>query len=74
MSADKIGVDAHGIHFGQPATLALSGEYFYSLLAGLDANVYGGTEAIRGGVIPGLFGFRMNGAAQSRTALADSFA
>ena len=40
------------------ATLALSGEYFYSLLAGLDANVYGGTEAIRGGVIPGLFGFR----------------
>ena len=40
------------------ATLALSGEYFYALLAGLDANVYGGTEAIRGGVIPGLFGFR----------------
>lgn len=40
------------------STLALSGEYFYALLAGLDANVYGGTEAIRGGVIPGLFGFR----------------
>ena len=39
------------------ATLALSGEYFYSLLSGLDANVYGGTEAIRNGVIPGLFGF-----------------
>ena len=39
------------------ATLALSGEYFYALLAGLDASVYGGTEAIRGGVIPGLFGF-----------------
>ena len=39
------------------STLALSGEYFYSLLAGLDANVYGGTEAIRNGVIPGLFGF-----------------
>ena len=40
------------------STLALSGEYFYNLLSGLDANVYGGTEAIRGGVIPGLFGFR----------------
>lgn len=39
------------------STLALSGEYFYALLAGLDASVYGGTEAIRGGVIPGLFGF-----------------
>lgn len=40
------------------STLALSGEYFYALLAGLDANVYGGTEAIRNGTIPGLFGFR----------------
>ena len=40
------------------STLVLSGEYFYYLLAGLDAAVYGGTEAIRGGVIPGLFGFR----------------
>ena len=39
------------------STLALSGEYFYNLLSGLDANVYGGTEAIRNGVIPGLFGF-----------------
>ena len=39
------------------ATLALSGEYFYNLLSGLDANVYGGTEAIRNCVIPGLFGF-----------------
>ena len=40
------------------STLALSGEYFYALLSGLDANVYGGTEAIRNGSIPGLFGFR----------------
>jgi len=40
------------------STLALSGEYFYNLLSGLDASVYGGTEAIRNGVIPGLFGFR----------------
>lgn len=39
------------------SALCLSGEYFYNLLAGLDANVYGGTEAIRNGVIPGLFGF-----------------
>ena len=39
------------------STLALSGEYFYALLSGLDADVYGGTEAIRNGVIPGLFGF-----------------
>ena len=39
------------------STLALSGEYFYQLLSGLDASVYGGTEAIRNGVIPGLFGF-----------------
>ena len=42
----------------QFSTLVLSGEYFYYLLAGLDAAAYGGTEAIRGGVIPGLFGFR----------------
>ena len=39
------------------STLVLNGEYFYNLLSGLDANVYGGTEAIRNGVIPGLFGF-----------------
>lgn len=40
------------------STLALSGEYFYSLLGGLDANVYGGREAILNAVIPGLYGFR----------------
>ena len=39
------------------ATLALSGEYFYYLLSGLDASVYGGPEAIRNGVVPGLLGF-----------------
>ena len=39
------------------STLALSGEYFYTLLSGLDASVYGGKEAVREGVIPGLFGF-----------------
>ena len=40
------------------STLALSGEYFYSLVGGLDANVYGGREAILNAVIPGLYGFR----------------
>ena len=40
------------------STLALSGEYFYSLLGGLDANVYGGREAILNASIPGLYGFR----------------
>lgn len=39
------------------STLALSGEYFYYLLSGLDASVYGGPEAIRNGVVPGLLGF-----------------
>ena len=40
------------------STLALSGEYFYNLVSGLDANVYGGREAILNAVIPGLYGFR----------------
>ncbi len=40
------------------STLSLSGEYFYSLLGGLDANVYGGREAILNATIPGLYGFR----------------
>ena len=39
------------------STIALSGEYFYYLLSGLDASVYGGPEAIRNGVVPGLLGF-----------------
>ena len=39
------------------STLALSGEYFYALASSLDANVYGGSEPVKNGVIPGLLGF-----------------
>lgn len=40
------------------SVLALDPIYFSELLGSLDANVYGGKEAIQGGMIPGLFGFR----------------
>jgi len=40
------------------SVLALSPAYFSALLGDLDANVYGGTEAMKTGVIPGLLGFR----------------
>lgn len=39
------------------ASLCLSPEWFYALLADLDSSVYGGAEAVRKGVIPELFGF-----------------
>lgn len=39
------------------ATLTLQGVYFSALLAELDSNVYGGSEAIQSGRIPNLFGF-----------------
>ncbi len=44
----------------QPAksVLVLNPDFFAALLADLDAQVYGGREAITGGVIPGLLGFR----------------
>lgn len=38
--------------------LLLTPDMFAKLLGTLDANVYGGTEAIRGGRIPGLYGFK----------------
>lgn len=38
--------------------LMLTPSYFAKLLGTLDANVYGGVEAIRGGRIPGLYGFK----------------
>lgn len=38
--------------------LALTPEYFAKALSYLDSNVYGGSEAIRTGVIPGLYGFK----------------
>lgn len=39
------------------STLCLHPDYFSKLLGDLDANVYGGREAIIGGAIPGLLGF-----------------
>ena len=39
------------------STLVLNPDYFSALLGDLDANVYGGREAIVGGAIPGLLGF-----------------
>lgn len=38
--------------------LMLDPQYFANLLGTLDAYVYGGPEAIRGGRIPGLYGFK----------------
>lgn len=39
------------------AIVVLGPADYYKVLATLDANVYGGTDAIRDGVIPGLYGF-----------------
>lgn len=39
------------------AIVVLGPSDYYKVLATLDANVYGGPEAIRDGVIPGLYGF-----------------
>lgn len=41
------------------SVLALSPAYFSALLGDLDANVYGGAEAMQSGVIPRLLGFSM---------------
>lgn len=41
------------------SVLALSPAYFSALLGDLDANVYGGPEAMQSGVIPRLLGFSM---------------
>lgn len=38
--------------------VVLTPEYFAKALSYLDSNVYGGSEAIRTGVIPGLYGFQ----------------
>lgn len=38
--------------------VVLTPEYFAKALSYLDSNVYGGSEAIRTGVIPGLYGFK----------------
>lgn len=39
-------------------SMGLNPDYFAALLGSLDANVYGGREAMLNGAIPGLFGFR----------------
>ena len=39
------------------AILVLNGLYFDALIASLTSDVYGGTEAVRNGIIPGLYGF-----------------
>jgi hypothetical protein len=40
------------------SVLCLNPDFFSALLGDMDANVYGGREAIVGGTIPGLLGFR----------------
>jgi hypothetical protein len=40
------------------SALCLGSDYFSALLGNLDANLYGGAEAIRTGTIPGLLGFK----------------
>jgi len=47
------------------ATLVLNSSYFAALLGLLDSATYGGSEAIRKGVVPGLFGFKSVTAAPS---------
>lgn len=39
------------------SSLVLHPDYFSALLGNLDANIYGGAEAMRTGIIPGLLGF-----------------
>lgn len=49
---DDNGVDPY------ECTLVLNAENFGTLMSTLDANVYGGPEAIRNGVINGIYGFK----------------
>lgn len=49
---DDNGVDPY------ECTLVLNAESFGTLMSTLDANVYGGPEAIRGGMINGIYGFK----------------
>ena len=48
---------ANQLDIGQ-TVLMLGPTYFANLLGTLDAYVYGGPEAIRGGYVPGLYGFK----------------
>lgn len=49
-------------------TVVFTPEYFAKLMSTLDANVYGGSEAIRDGVVPAMYGFN---AIQTSPFLAD---
>lgn len=49
---DDAGVDPY------ECTLVLDAENFGTLMSTLDANVYGGPEAVRNGMIEGLYGFK----------------
>ena len=40
------------------AVVLLSPDYYAELLSLLDSNIYGGAEAIRNGLVPGLYGFK----------------
>lgn len=51
-TADDNGVNPY------ESVLALDPENFAALLGTMDAHVYGGPEAVRNGVIPGLYGFQ----------------
>lgn len=51
-AADSAGVDPYN------AVVVVKPTVFANLLANLEYNVYGGTEAFRDGYIPGLFGFK----------------
>lgn len=50
-------VYANGLDIDE-AVLMLTPANFAKLLGTLDANIYGGPEAIRGGYVPGLYGFK----------------
>lgn len=39
-------------------TVVLTPEYFSKLMATMDANVYGGSEAVQKGVVPSMYGFK----------------
>ncbi len=53
----RAAADAAGINPGQ-TVLVLNPSAFAEMLSLFDANIYGGTEAIRNGVVPGLYGFK----------------
>lgn len=51
-AAHRVGINPRN------SVLALNSNAFSELLSLLDSNIYGGSEAVRGGVIPNLFGWK----------------